>query len=384
MLEQIVFTLTAFIFFIYILCFKLIKKNDTTYLTILALQAIGIFINFMSINSNMLNSTSWQVAKLIFCIILPIVVFILERKKINISESLNLFMVHMYVWIEKPKKAKKILTNLVNKYPNSYRGHKCLAHIYENEGGMRKAIDEYVQVLNIKKNDYDSYYKISKLLNDLGKQDEAAEMLITLIKNRPMDEASNMLAQIYLDKKEFKQAIEIYTNSLKNNPNNFEIYYKLGICYSMINDFDVARKCFQKTLEINNSIYLAYYRLGQIALLYRDFDVAEENFSKSTCNEKEARSYFELAKIHAMKNQKEKAILDATKAIKVDSEYYEIIKNEPVLFPIKQAIEKPKNTTKPEYKETEQEKEIDEYLRDTYNLTRLLNGKDNIPKHKRA
>jgi len=28
-----------------------------------------------------------------------------------------------------------------------------LANLYEKEGGMRKAIDEYVQVLDIKKND---------------------------------------------------------------------------------------------------------------------------------------------------------------------------------------------------------------------------------------
>jgi len=181
--------------------------------------------------------------------------------------------------------------------------------------------------------------------------------------------------EIYLKQKEYKSAIEIYTNALKYYQDKYEIYYNLGICYSRINDFDIARKCFQKTIEINDDMYLANYRLGQIALLYRDFDGAEENFSKSIYNEKEAKSYIELAKIHILKNQKEKAILDINNALKVDSSYYEEIIKEPIIYPIKNLIIKPEEETKIEYTETEQEKEIEEYLNDTYNLTKILNEK---------
>ena len=181
--------------------------------------------------------------------------------------------------------------------------------------------------------------------------------------------------EIFLEKREYKNAIEIYTNSVKYYPENYEIYYNLGVCYSMINDFAIARKCFQKTVEINEDMYLANYRLGQIALLYRDFDGAEENFSKSIYNEKEAKAYLELAKIHILKNQKEKAILDINNALKVDSSYYEEIIKEPIIYPIKNLIIKPEEETKIEYTETEQEKEIEEYLNDTYNLTKILNEK---------
>ena len=45
------------------------------------------------------------------------------------------------------KAAKDILIKLVSKYQDSYIGHKMLAEIYEKEGGMRKAIDEYVAAL---------------------------------------------------------------------------------------------------------------------------------------------------------------------------------------------------------------------------------------------
>lgn len=181
--------------------------------------------------------------------------------------------------------------------------------------------------------------------------------------------------QIYIEQNEFKKAIEVYTNAVKHYPDKYEIYYNLGICYARINDFNIAKKCFQRTVEINDDMYLAYYRLGQIALLYRDFDMAEESFSKSLYNEKEAKSYLELAKIHMMKNQKEKAVLAVTNAIKVDSSYYQIIEKEPVLFPIKHLLSKPINEIKPEYTESQQELDIETYLNDTYNLTKNLNSK---------
>lgn len=301
--------------------------------------------------------------------------FVLEARGINVSEVLKIIMAQIYLWLNNPKKAKKILIDLVSKYKDNYLGHKFLAKIYEQEGGMRKAIDEYVQVLDIKKDDTDSYYKISVLLRELGRNDEATEMLRTLLKTKPdMYEASKLLGGIYLEQKEFKKAIEVYTNAVKYNANNYELYYNLGVCYSRINDFDIARKCFQKTIELDEEMYLAYYRLGQLALLYRDFDVAEESFAKSLCNEKEAKAYFELAKIHIIKNQKEKAILDINNAIRKNSKYYEIAKKEPTLFPIKNMIEKPiKESEQEEFTENQQELEIEEYLNDTYNLTKVLN-----------
>lgn len=55
MVGQILFTIVAFILFIYILLLKLIKKNDTTYLTMLCTQAIGIFLNLIKIYFDVLN-----------------------------------------------------------------------------------------------------------------------------------------------------------------------------------------------------------------------------------------------------------------------------------------------------------------------------------------
>ena len=106
--------------------------------------------------------------------------------------------------------AKAILVKLVSKYPESFYGHKYLAECYENEGGMRRAIDEYVTAVDIKKNDYKSYFKIADLLRDLGKKDEAIQMLDHLVKTKPdCYEASCLLGELLCEQERFKEAANV-------------------------------------------------------------------------------------------------------------------------------------------------------------------------------
>ena len=194
MIEKILTSLLACVLFFYIFVFKLIKKNDTTYLIVLIAQAIGILLNFVQILFNILTGIIFKLIIYILCIIIPIIILVLENKGINFSEIILISISKIFLIFENRKKAKDILYNLVSKYDKSYNGHKMLAEIYEKEGGMRKAIDEYVKVLDIKGNDYKSYFKISELLNDLGKKEETIQMLKELVKKKPdLYEASKNL-----------------------------------------------------------------------------------------------------------------------------------------------------------------------------------------------
>ncbi len=139
MVKPIIFVIITFILFLYILWFKLIKKNDTTYLIILIAQTVGIAINFIKVNFNILNDRIWSILLNIFCIYIPVVVFLLESKKINVSAILKLLMAKIWLWIDNTKKAKKILSDLISKYPENITGHKLIAKIYEKEGRITKS-----------------------------------------------------------------------------------------------------------------------------------------------------------------------------------------------------------------------------------------------------
>lgn len=184
MLERIIFNILAFYLFIYIF-FKIIKKNDTIYITILILQAIGIAIEFVELIKNTYYGMTLRAVTYMISIILPGIVIILEKKNYNISEYIYIAIAKICEIKNNKKTAKRLIINLVNKYPESYYGHKLLAEIYEREGGLRKSIDEYVKVIDINKKDYNSYYKIAVLLNEFDKKDEAIEMLTNLVNKKP-------------------------------------------------------------------------------------------------------------------------------------------------------------------------------------------------------
>lgn len=238
--EKIIFNVVAFFLFVLIF-FKMIRKNDTSYLGILILQAIGIAINFFEIILQIYQNIWAKIIMYLFAIVIPIFILALENKGKSFPELLAIFHTKALLLFHDRTDAKTILIKLVTKYPESYLGHKLLAEIYEKEGGMRKSIDEYVKAIDIKKNDYDSYYRVAYLLNELGKKDESATMLQNLLqKKADYYKASCLLGDILCDKEQFKEAITIYMGALRYNPNDYDLYYGLGIAYTRLNDF---RKC---------------------------------------------------------------------------------------------------------------------------------------------
>ncbi len=342
LLEKILFNIFAFSFFT-IIFFKMIKRNDTNYVAILCLEAIGIAMGFIEIIFTLEYSLNLKIIMYTLAIIIPAIIIFIEYKKVNFSELTYLALTKIALLCNNTKQAKNFLINLVNKYPESYLGHKILAEIYEKEGGMRKAIDEYVQVIDINKKDYDSYYKISFLLNDLGKKDEAAQMLESLLKKKPeYIDATQLLGDILCEQERYKEAANIYNEALKYNPNSYELYYNMGMVYTMLNDFKNAKDCYEKAATINTLLYNSYYNLAQINLIFNDLEEAEKFFLKSVEGEDvEAKAYYGLAKICMLKGDKQNAIRYINIAIEMDNLFYKKAESEPIFIPIKSYINYP-------------------------------------------
>ncbi len=376
MIEKILFNLIAFSLFTNIFILKLIKKNDTTYLIVLVTEAIGIAINFISILFGIWNGIVIRVIMYLLAIIIPILVIALEKKGINVSNNLNILISKTFILLNNTKKAKEYLINSITIYPNSVKTHKLLAEIYEKEGGIRKAIDEYNKVIELDKNDYNTQYKVSYLLNDLKRKDEAVEILNNVLNNKPEYlEATNLLGEILCEQQKYKEAASVYASAIRYNPNNYELYYNLGLVYTMLNDFQSAKEYYDKAAEINHELHNGYYCLGKISLLYRDIELAEEYFAKALMGELEADAYYELAKIYMIKNERDKAITFVNKAIELDGKYIEIVKNEPMFLIIKQYINLPINVLE----ETNKENKLDvkeetaiNHLNNVYELTKSL------------
>ena len=315
----------------------------------------------------------------ILSIALPIFIIVSENKGNNYSELISKYKAKLYLFFKDDKDAVNVLIGLVTKYPESYIGHKMLAEIYEKQGGMRKAIDEYVKAIDCKRDDYSSYYKVAFLLYDLGQKDESKTMLTNLLRNKPDDtKAAYLLGEILCEQEQFKEALNVYTLALKYNQNDYELYYSMGIAYTRLNDFQNAKICYEKAAEINHEFYYAKYNLGQIALIYRDIETAEKFFTECIYSEElEAMAYFELSKIYMLKGEKDKAITFVNKAIEIDIIYKQKADEEPILIPIKAYISLPQEGLKQEKKKIKSKYKLNiDYLDKTYHVVENLNLKE--------
>ncbi len=381
MIEQLIFTIISFLLFIYMF-FKMFKENDTNYIIILVLEAIGIAINLVQVISNIDIILVFMIIKYIVGVILPVFVIALEKKELPLIQILNVIKAKIYLKLGDNKKAKEQLINLVSKYPENYIGHKMLANIYELEGGMRKAIDEYVQAIDSNKKDYDSYYKIADLLNQLDKKEEASEMLHNLLNKKPdYYKATELLGDILISKEKYKEAVNIYQDALKYNPLSFEINYNLGIAYTMLNDFQNAKICYERAADINSLSYNSKYSLAEISLIYKELEKAEQYFMEALEDEElSADSYYELSKIAMIKGEKEKAIKFANIAVDINSsKIVKKIKNDPIFIPIMAKISIPFNIEEIENTEKnmkEKERKAKEHLEDMFDVTRNLSYND--------
>ena len=117
-IEQLIFTVISFAIFV-LMFFKMIKNNDTSYVVVLVLEAIGIALNFLEVLFNVKLNIIFIILKYIFAIILPLAIIILEHRGGTLIEITNLIRAKVYLLLGNNKKAKQALINLVTKVPNS-------------------------------------------------------------------------------------------------------------------------------------------------------------------------------------------------------------------------------------------------------------------------
>ena len=381
MAEKIIFNLLAFAIFI-IVFGRFIKKNDTSYVYILGLEFLGIVINFIELLSNIHLNLFFRILIYILAVIIPGVILLIEyKRKIDFPEMLYIMLAKIALNAGNTDKAKDYLFKLINKYPESYMGHKTLAEVYEKEEKYSVAADEYIRASELNNKDLKLNYNIARLLKKDERPEEAIEVLQDILKKKPeYYEATNLLGEILYSNERYKEAINVYMNALRYNPGNYDLYYNLGMVYTMVNDFQRAKEFYEKAAEINSLLYNAKLSLGQIALIAGDLDEAENFFKESLKGEDvEAGSYYYLSQVAILKGDKEKATNYMNIAVELEPNIYKKAQKETVFTPIKNEIkktEKEENSEKKRTKLLAKECKALNHLSKTCSLISSLNNDD--------
>ena len=96
MLEQLFFITISIIIF-GLMFYKMIKKNETGYIYLLILGAIGIIIDGIGIVANTNTNIFLKVITYIMSIIIPGMAIILEHKNVDIINWIKFLQVKLYL-----------------------------------------------------------------------------------------------------------------------------------------------------------------------------------------------------------------------------------------------------------------------------------------------
>ena len=72
------------------------------------------------------------------------------------------------------------------------------------------------------------------------------------------------VGQSYLLNKEYEQAIMKFSEAMKINPHDPEVYYYLGLAYEGAEKLSAAIKMYKKTLSLDKNFSNAEMRLGEL------------------------------------------------------------------------------------------------------------------------
>ena len=121
------------------------------------------------------------------------------------------------------------------------------------------ALEYYDNALRIEPGNENVKYARAKLLQDVGKIDDAiTEYNRILTSNKSCDNCYYNLGAIYLEiKKDNQKALENFTKAIEVNPNYLEAYFARGYTYTKLKDKESAKADYNMCLKLEPNYELA-------------------------------------------------------------------------------------------------------------------------------
>ncbi len=196
--------------------------------------------------------------------------------------------------------------------------HILVARIYETQGRLDKAVEEFEKIRKLEPESLDILLYTARLYSLMKNSQNAVNLLHIAVKMEPEnDRLLHSLALAYMAQNKNNLAIENMRNALALNPKKDSYYFELGALLEKAGNYKDAIKNMRLAIELNPLHSNAHNFLGYMyALEGRDLDQALVHLKKALITQPK-NGYFldSLGWIYFKKGDSEKALTEIKKAM---------------------------------------------------------------------
>jgi tetratricopeptide (TPR) repeat protein len=175
--------------------------------------------------------------------------------------------------------------------PNNVDAHRLLARIYVRSLGdleagevqqetLAKAVEQFQAILKLDPHDTYSSLWLARLYRFENKHEEAEEVLRSVVKQEPDNEAGlEQLSQLLIDESRSQEAVDLLTQAVADS-NSPDLYDLLGDAYSQLKDSAKAENAYRKAVEADPDDPGHHHGLAQALMDQNKYAAALEQFQK--------------------------------------------------------------------------------------------------------
>ena len=146
-----------------------------------------------------------------------------------------------------------------------YLNQKAVAAHYLELGNVSKALEHFINAYQTPFGieDLDLMLELAFLYDEVDEQKNAIQLFYDMIKLDPEFPTSYYgLATIYDDNEDYEKAIYYYKKTIELDPNYEAAHFFLANIYDELGENEKAIYHYEKTIEIEPAYYYAYINLG--------------------------------------------------------------------------------------------------------------------------
>jgi len=250
-----------------------------------------------------------------------------------------------YIYEGQREKALEVLQKAIEFNPNFYPAMNNVGTIYVDAGELDKAILWFEKSAAIDPTSVFARTMMAETYRKLGEIDKSEQILKRALELQPdFVDGLYYLCLVYFIQGRFEEIGNLLQSAVSSNPDNPRVLEGAGMTMGFLRDFSTAREYYLRSRDANTSFetdVLAVSGIGLGHILMREGrrDEAEEFLNQAaSVREKAIREgdlsseiRFELARVHAIKGNKEEAYDWLEKAISMGWVDYQIVGMDPWL-----------------------------------------------------